>query len=305
MDSNSKDEENIVKVGQDSSVNGVVKYCLNLLCQQQIKEITLAAIGTAIETLENVVNSLLQYSKLYRYNKYTSIYTFRKPRFENSKLEVKLFKNEPDEIPFGYKKKITENVLYTKKGKTALRKYLILNNYNNWAIGENKNEVILKYKKVEGVFKIFGRPFINENLNKCKFRYNNKEFLLDTVFNPFESCEILEIKLIPVRKITDFSFMFCGTSLLSISDISKLNITKDSDIRNMFDGCSYLEELPDISKLDVSNFTSLSGLFANCISLKQIPDISKWNVEKVQDFSYLFYNCKSLKVYLIFQNGIL
>jgi len=39
--------------------------------------------------------------------------------------------------------------------------------------------------------------------------------------------------------------------------------------------CSSLESLPDISKWDISNVNNMSFLFAECIYLQYLPDISK------------------------------
>ena len=49
----------------------------------------------------------------------------------------------------------------------------------------------------------------------------------------------------------------------------------------LFNECSSLISLPDISKWNISNVTDLSSIFYNCNSLISIPDISKWNFSDV------------------------
>ena len=50
------------------------------------------------------------------------------------------------------------------------------------------------------------------------------------------------------------------------------NIT---NMNSMFYGCSSLISLPDISKLDIKNVTNISSMFQGCSSLISLPDISK------------------------------
>ena len=47
------------------------------------------------------------------------------------------------------------------------------------------------------------------------------------------------------------SWMFCGcSSLVSLPDISKWNINKVINMRNMFWGCKLLKSLPDWYNID-------------------------------------------------------
>ena len=58
-------------------------------------------------------------------------------------------------------------------------------------------------------------------------------------------------------------------------------------MNNMFEGCSSLISIPDISKWDISNITNINGMFPKCYSLISITDISKLNfsnIDKNEDF---------------------
>ena len=57
---------------------------------------------------------------------------------------------------------------------------------------------------------------------------------------------------------------------------------------------SSLLSISDISKLNTKNITNMKGMFSDCKSLISLPDISKWNTNKVKDMSYMFNDCKSL-----------
>ena len=66
-------------------------------------------------------------------------------------------------------------------------------------------------------------------------------------------------------------------------------------MNNLFDRCSSLISLPDISKWNVSNVIDMENMFSNCSSLKSLPDITKWNPLKLKNMSNMFYGCSSIK----------
>ena len=50
----------------------------------------------------------------------------------------------------------------------------------------------------------------------------------------------------------------------------------------MFHNCKSLLSLPDISKLNINKVSDLSGVFYNCSSLISLPDISNWDTYNVE-----------------------
>ena len=164
-------------------------------------------------------------------------------------------------------------------------------------------ELKLKYKVDDKTITLFDMEFVNNNINNCIMTINNREKEIE----PFYICEEeeikneLEIKLNIICKVTDLSKMFLKCSdLLSIEITKGLYITEifDNDEENfmnsMFKGCTSLISLPDISKFDVSNVVDMSSMFSNCSSLQNLPDISNWNTSNVKDMKKMFKNCSSL-----------
>ena len=110
---------------------------------------------------------------------------------------------------------------------------------------------------------------------------DNNEYILREKFvvKKYKYNDIkLRVKLKGINNITDMSFMFKESSLLSI---------------------------PDISKLNTKNVTNMSYIFSNCSSLLSLPNISEWNTSNVNNMFCMFSGFSSLLLYLIFQNGIL
>ena len=60
----------------------------------------------------------------------------------------------------------------------------------------------------------------------------------------------------------------------------------------MFSYCSSLESLPDISKWNLTNIKDISYIFNECKSLKSFPDISKIKIKKGIKTSDIFKGCK-------------
>ena len=187
-----------------------------------------------------------------------------------------------------------------------------------------KNELTIIYcannkKKI----RLFGENFVKNNKNNCFLIINNKKKDLCEYYN-FEKNneEILLVKLIETKTISDMSFMFSKceslsfipnfsnwntdevkdmkymfnecSSLQSLQDISKWETKNVEDMKYMFFKCKNLLSLPDISNWNTSNVTDMSFMFANCLLLEFIPDISKWDIFNVKNISYMFYNCESL-----------
>ena len=114
---------------------------------------------------------------------------------------------------------------------------------------QTKNEILIKYliKKEDEKINIFGEEFVENNKDKCKYIYENKEYELTKEFeltNYNKSNKILEIKLIGTNNITDISYLF--------------------------DECGSLIEVPDISEWDTSNIVNMESLFSHCELLKSL-----------------------------------
>ena len=162
-----------------------------------------------------------------------------------------------------------------------------------------RKEIKIIYKrKIKNINKIriFGKKFVENNKDKCKIIYKEKEYLLTEFLDIKEDEDLLELKLFPIDKITDMSNIFCNCdSIESLPDLSDWNTNKVTNMSFMFFNCGSLEYLPDISNLNTNNVTDMSKMFFNCHSLKTLPDISKWNTNKVTNMKFMFGCCENLK----------
>ena len=120
--------------------------------------------------------------------------------------------------------------------KNKLEKLINIYNKMNY---KNEINIIYKINKEEKI-KIFGEKFVENNKDKCKIIYNNKEYELKeelVIKNKKES--ILNIKLLNINNVTYMNGMFCRcSSLSSLPDISKWNTNNITNIVYMFYGCS-------------------------------------------------------------------
>ena len=62
----------------------------------------------------------------------------------------------------------------------------------------------------------------------------------------------------------------------------------------MFNKCSSLLSLPDISKWNISKLRNISVMFYECNSLISFPDVSIWNNHSRLTVFNMFYKCNSL-----------
>ena len=218
--------------------------------------------------LDIVKNNIEKY---YNIRKYINEKNYRNYEMLLNKREINKnnIKNDIKEI-------INDNNINNKFKK-------IIDIYNNM---EYLDEIIIRYKinKFDKEIKIFGSNFINNNRNKCKIIYEEKEYEIKEKWNIDDKIknEILEIKLKGINNITDMSCMFNGCpNLSSLPDISKWNTNNVTNMSYMFSGCPNLSSLPDISKWNTNNVTNMNYMFNNYSNLLSLPDISKWNTNNV------------------------
>ncbi len=197
-----------------------------------------------------------------------------------------------------------------------------------------KEEIItIKYKTNNKNLRLFGKQFVENNIDKCRLVINNeeqelKEFILINVHrkkkpkkkdgqNPevlkakknisksdfkllnkkskrYEEDDELEIKLIGAEKITDMSYIFSKCSSLVSLDISNWKTSNIENMRYMFNHCNFSSLPNEISNIDTSKVTNMSFIFNKCESLLMLPDISKWNTSNVRYMNNMFEECESL-----------
>jgi len=177
-----------------------------------------------------------------------------------------------------------------------------INSFNDFN-KEKLNEITIIYNiKNKFAIRLFGKKFVQNNINNCKIIINNKEQKICECYKINKNIDknILKIKLKEIKTITDFSHMFGDDinkgcrGLISLPDIDNWNTKNITNMSYMFYNCESLKELKDISKWNTSNVTDMSYMFSCCTSLKSFPDISKWDMHNLKNISYIFHFCTSL-----------
>ena len=177
----------------------------------------------------------------------------------------------------------------------------LINEFNNKFNGiDNSNDLLtIKYliNDKDDKIKIFDETFVNNNRNNCKLNLFGKEINLVDYISKEQiegNNQILEIKLIEIKKITNMNSMFYNCKSLLSFDFSKWDTSKVTNMSCLFYNCSSLSYLPDISVWDISKVTDISCMFYCCYSLISLPDISNWNTSNVKYPHNLFDGCSSL-----------
>ena len=189
-----------------------------------------------------------------------------------------------------------QSIIKEDDANNQFNKILII--YNKMITKENYvNEIKICYKvNKELKIKLFGDIFVKNNKNICKMKIKGKEYQLqEYLLNKFNNDDIIEITLTGINNIVDMSCMFAGcSSVVSLSDISKMNTENITNMRKLFYDCNTFKSLPDISNWETGKVTSMYSMFHGCSSLLTLPDISKWEVSRVIDMRCMFYECSSL-----------
>lgn len=73
-----------------------------------------------------------------------------------------------------------------------------------------------------------------------------------------------------------------------------VNTSKLNRCDNMFDGCSYLQQIPQLNLSAISLGTGLTYTFRNCIALEKV-DLSNVNTSQITSLKSTFNVCKKLK----------
>ena len=160
----------------------------------------------------------------------------------------------------------------------------------------NELTLIYKIKKNAKCVKIFGDEFVRNNEAKCKMIIDNEEselksdIYINSDFQRKKSKIMVVLK--DVNKITNLKEAFKDTSLHSIPDISKLDMSKMTSMEGTFENCTELKTFE--LKSDLKNVKNVSHLFSGCTSIEYI-NLDLKNCQKIEDMSYMFHNNTSLR----------
>ena len=147
-------------------------------------------------------------------------------------------------------------------------------------------------EEYEEKLRIFGEIFVNNNKNKCKIIYKNKEYELkeyiEDIDNNYDQKNLI-LKLRIFNKIINISNMFCECgSLISIKDISKSKTAYDFDI-NHFNSSLSLSRGTNLINSD----TSVDGIDSTLIP-PIVREIQKTNLSNINSKFTSYNNIDSL-----------
>ena len=94
----------------------------------------------------------------------------------------------------------------------------------------------------------------------------------------------VDLGLIDVSKIIDFSFLFHNIKRSNYSGIGKWDTSHVITMESMFLNVENFNE--DISSWDTSNVRDMASMFEGAVSFNK--NISKWNTSNVEDMSFMF-----------------
>ena len=87
------------------------------------------------------------------------------------------------------------------------------------------------------------------------------------------------------------AYMFSGCTNLTSADFSRMDTSKVTSMRDLFNGCTKLASVN--VPFNTSNVTVIWNMFKNCSSLVTL-DLSSFNTAKVTDMDSVFNGCSSL-----------
>lgn len=97
---------------------------------------------------------------------------------------------------------------------------------------------------------------------------------------------------------TDWSSAFQGcTDLVEIIGVNSINMSKNTSLSNMFNGCINLVSL-DVSSWDTSNVAAMNDIFSGCVRLTSIRN--NWNCKSAWTIGGMFANCPLLALNFTF-----
>ena len=258
--------------------------------KKQYKEITFDLFRITLNKI-NKINSLFEYNNNKKINDLTK-------KLSNNSININQIKD-------------LSNIIINEFDKIE----------NSIRIIINKPKLNLIYKlKENGKEQIFGRDFVEKNINNIKLIINGKESPLVEYYDLKKGENNVEIKII--NKLTDLSNMFYNCKSLkniegfesldikNIKDLSYIfaNCEKLSDIKslkywdvsnvenfeNMFNSCLSLTDISSLKNWNVSNGKAFNGMFSYCFNISDLSSLKNWNVSNGKDFSGMFYGCSSL-----------
>ena len=144
--------------------------------------------------------------------------------------------------------------------------------------------------------KILGRYFIKKNKDKAKIIYKNKIYELKEYFEDIDTNynhkDLIKFKIIFIHNIIDMSYMFyeCN-SLMSLPDISNLNLSRVNSMKHMFCGCKSLISLLHFYILNkYKNYIIFEVTYKNNEDERKVNILDNNFIKRNKDNGSIIYN---------------
>lgn len=102
----------------------------------------------------------------------------------------------------------------------------------------------------------------------------------------------IDVSGLNTSKVTNMREMFSECYYITSLNLSNFNTNNVKSMYKLFYNCSSLTSL-DVSNFDTTNVTTMYGMFFNCNILTSL-DLSNFNTTNLTNISYMFQNCSSL-----------
>ncbi|HAA5581346.1 TPA_asm: BspA family leucine-rich repeat surface protein [Listeria monocytogenes] len=144
----------------------------------------------------------------------------------------------------------------------------------------------------------FASAFYSSGIEKVIIRdndYPTAPSLLTTqsMFGYANKLTELDVSGLDTSAVTNMKNMFQYCRALEELDVSHFDTSSVTTMRGMFQYCELLDKL-DVSNWDTSSVTTMMSAFAECNSL-EILDVSNFDTSSVTDMTAMFQNCYALE----------
>ncbi len=112
------------------------------------------------------------------------------------------------------------------------------------------------------------------------------------MFYRFNALEELDLSMLDISKTTNMKDFFSLCYSLKSIDVSNFNTSNVINMEGMFEGCHSLTKL-DLTNFDTTKVTNMKNMFDNCFLLTEL-DISNFDTSNATNMASMFSDCKSL-----------
>ena len=147
--------------------------------------------------------------------------------------------------------------------------------------------------KVTNMESMFGGVTKLESLDIRNFDTSSVTSMLSMFGNMRELKDFRISDKFKTHNVTNFATMFANCVSLESLDLSNFDTGKAFTTSAMFNGMSKVKRIDLGPKFNTSNVTNMNNMFNNCSQLQEI-DLSSFDTRKVTDFTNMFNACSNL-----------